>query len=279
VLAGLGLLLVVWPLLAHLPLCDRRTYTYAEAYARDVLDNLPEKAFVLTADWNLFAPAYYLQQVEDVRPDVVFVDQQLLRRSWYLETLERQFPWLTTGVQPEWAAYRAELFKFEEDLPYDVATIQTRFQELGNALIEVAVSQDRAAFVTGEIEYAYLLEYGPVTAADWYLAQFSGGRPAGTDGVGERFVWIPQALAFRLAIDLSVELSEEVFVQPALNDGRFHDGLTRQALAKYARFWLWQGLYLHATSGCPAAVPFYERALATDPALEEAQAALDMCRP
>lgn len=279
VLAGLGLLLVVWPLLAHLPLCDRRAYTYAEAYAGDVLDNLPQNAFVLTADWNLFAPAYYLQQVEGVRPDVVFVDQQLLRRSWYLETLERQFPWLTEGGQQELLSYRAELFKFEEDLPYEVATIQARFQALGNALLEVAVAQDRAAFITGEVEYAYLLEYGPVMAADWYLAQFAGGRPTITGGVGERFVWVPQALAFRLATDLPVGLPEEVFVQPSLSDGRFHDALTRQAVAKYARFWLWQGLYLHATSGCPAAVPFYERALATDPALEEAQAALDACRP
>jgi hypothetical protein len=279
VLAGLGLLLVMGPLLAHFPLCDRRAYTYAEAYARDVLDNLPADTLVLTRDWNLFAPIYYLQEVEGARPDVVFVDQELLRRSWYLETLERRFPWLAGDAQPELAAYRAELVKFEEDLPYDVATIQARFQELTNALIETAVAQGRATFITGEAEYAYLLEYGPVIASDWYLAQFAGGRPAVVGGVGGGYAWVPQALAFRLVSAPPAALPEEVFVQPALGDGRYHDDLTSKTVVKYAHYWLWKGLYTQATVGCTAAVPFYERALAADPTLAEAQAGLDACRP
>jgi len=278
-LAALGLLLAAWPLLAHFPLCDRRAYTYAEAYARDVLDNLPAPAVVLTRDWNLFAPAYYLQQVEGVGREVVFVDQELLRRSWYLETLERQYPWLAVKVQAELDAYRVELAKFEEGQPYDVAAIQARFQALSNALLEAAFPYGRAALITGDVEYAYPLEYGPVTAADWYLAGFSGGRPAVSGGVGERFLWVPQALALRLHSAAPGTLPQAVLVQPALDDGRFHDALTRQMVAKYARFWLWQGAYAQATAGCAAAVPLYERALAANPELAEARAGLEACRP
>lgn len=270
--AVLFLFLPLWPLLAQFPLCDRRAYTYAEAYARDVLDNLPGEAFVLTRDWNLFAPAYYLQQVEGVRPDVVFIDQELLRRSWYLETLARQHPWLVEGAGGALAAYRTELLKFEEGRPYDPATIQARFEALGQALLEAALARGRPAFLTGEVEYAY-----PVTVDERYRASFSGARLPVAGGVGDGHPWVPQALALRLGA--AGEPGEEVLIQPALSDGRYHDELTRKTAAKYARYWQWRGLYLQATAGCAAAVPYYERALAVDPALEGARAGLAACRP
>ncbi len=270
-LAGMLALLSLWPLLAHLPLCDRRAYTYAEAYARDVLDNLPPESFVLTRDWNLFAPAYYLQQVEGVRPDVVLVDQELLRRSWYLETLARRHPWLVAGAGRALAGYRVELVKFEESRPYDPAAIQARFEALGQALLEAAMAEGRPALLTGDVEYAY-----PVTVDERYLASFSGARLPVVGGVGDGYAWVPQALALRLGP--AGEVREEVLVQPALGDGRYHDELTQKAVAKYARFWQWRGLHLQATVGCAAAVPYFERALAVDPGLEGARAGLSACR-
>ncbi len=272
-LAGLFLLLVLWPLLSHLPLGDRHAYTYAEAYARDILENLPENAFVLTRHWNFFSPAYYLQQVEGLRPDVVLVDQELLRRTWYLETLARRYPWLIQGASPALESYRVELEKFEGGRPYRFETIQARFQELGNALIEVALAQGRPVFFSPEVEYRY-----GETVEGRYFTRLLGQSPPTADGVGEKYAWYPEALLFRLGGKPPEALPQIRFLQPALRDGRPHDELTRQVAERYARFWLWWGLYWQVVGECPRAIQAYEAALAISPAMEEALLGIASCR-
>ncbi len=266
------ILLILWPLLSHLPTCDRRSYTYAEAYVRDILEHLPPNAFVLTRHWNLFSPAYYLQQVEGLRPDVVLVDQELLRRTWYLETLARRWPWLATGAGPALPAYRVELEKFEEGRPYDFGTIQSRFQGLGNALIEAAMRQGRPVLLSPEVEYRY-----GETVEERYIERLLG-QPAAVDGVGEKYPWYPEALLFRLGGEPPEALPRVEFLQPALRDGRMHDGLTRQIVERYARFWFWWGLYWQAAGECPRAVQAYEAALAISPTMEEARLGIASCR-
>lgn len=281
VLAGVFLLLILWPLLGHWPHCDRRSYTYAEAYARDVLDNLPPNALVLTRDWNLFAPAYYLQQVEGVRPDVVLVDQELLRRTWYLDTLERRYPWLAQEARQALEAYRVELVKFEEGQDYAFDTIQSRFQGLGNTLLEAALDQGRPAFVTPDVEYQIAADPTGRSQAlqieDRYLEQLSGQPAIAPGGVGEDYTWVPEALAFHLHAEAPTTVPWEQFRQPALSDGRTHDQLTQKAVEKYALFWLRKGLYFHAGGDCGQAIPAYETALDIDPTLELARQGLADC--
>ncbi len=272
-LTALFLLLILWPLMTHLPLCDRHAYTYAEAYVRDILENLPANAFVLTRHWNFFSPAYYLQQVEGFRPDVVLVDQELLRRTWYLETLARRYPWLTLGAGPALEAYRVELEKFEGGQPYQFETIQARFQGLGNALIETAMAQGRPVFLSPEVEYRY-----GETAEQRYIGRLLGQPAPMADGVGERYSWYPEALLFRLGGNPPEVLPQVKFLQPALEDGRPHDELTRQVVERYARFWLWQGLYWQAARDCSQAIQAYEAALAISPTMEEARMGIASCR-
>ena len=271
---GLFLFLTIWPLWVHWPLCDRSAYTYAEDYARDVLQNLPPQALVLTRDWNMVSPAYYLQQVEGVRPDVVLVDQELLRRTWYLETLERRYPWLAEGSREALAAYRAELVKFEEGRPFEAAVIQARYQALGNALLEAALQRGRPALLTPDVEYLY-----GQGAGQRYVERLQGRPAPASGGVGESYIWVPQALAFRLVQELPSDLPEETFHQSALQDGRFHDELTWQRVQRYAFYWFYRGLYYAAAGGdCARAVPAWERALAIDGSLEEARTGIDACR-
>lgn len=226
----------------------------------------------VTRHWNLFSPAYYLQQVEGLRPDVVLVDQELLRRTWYLETLARRWPWLATGAGPALPAYRLELEKFEEGRPYDFETIQSRFQGLGNALIEAAMRQGWPVFLSPEVEYRY-----GETVEERYIERLLGQPPA-ADGVGEKYAWYPEALLFRLGGKPPDTLPRVEFLQPAPRDGRPHDELTRQVVERYARFWLWWGLYWQAAGECPQAVQAYEAALAISPTMEEARLGIASCR-
>ncbi len=273
--AGGLLLLMLWPLLAHWPLCDRRGYTYAESYARDVLNNVPEGSLILTRDWNFYAPTYYLQHVEGVRPDVVIVDQELLRRSWYLGMLARQQPWLVQQVSSPLEAYREELLKFEREgirRYQGAAIIQPRYQKLGTTILEAAMAQSRAAFMTGEVEY--LLGQ---TVVSRFVERLNGGAAREKGGVGEAYKWAPEALAFRVEPTTTAGLPEETLAQPALSDGRQHDDLTRKMVDKYIAFWLYKGDYLRSTGKCPEAISAYQHVLAIDTQVQEAQVGIQAC--
>ena len=65
-----------------------------EDYARACLESLPENAIVVTQAWDVFvSPAYYLQSVENVRPDVDIVEYAMLRnRHWYPEHMRANMP-------------------------------------------------------------------------------------------------------------------------------------------------------------------------------------------
>jgi hypothetical protein len=271
--AVLFLLLFSWPLFLHWPYCNRSAYTYAEAYARDLLDHLPPDSFVLTRAWNLFAPAHYLQQVEGLRADVILVDQELLRRSWYLDTLERRFPEITQRIQGAIGAYRDELLKFENDLPYDFDTIQARYQGLSNALLNTTTLQGRPVLMTPEVEYRFGQDVN-----DRFVARIFGQPPEESGGVGEVYLWVPQALGFLLETEIPSDVSWETFDQPALSDGRRHDALTQEMIEKYAQFWVRKGLYLHASADCENAVRAYEQALSIDDSLEIAVQGIQDCQ-
>ncbi|HMK92957.1 MAG TPA: hypothetical protein VK576_08155, partial [Thermoleophilia bacterium] len=62
-------------------------------------------------------PLMYAQIAEDKRTDVVALDQELLRRSWYLNDLEREHPALIAGSRRQVDAFLAAVRPFEAGKP------------------------------------------------------------------------------------------------------------------------------------------------------------------
>lgn len=153
--------------------CNESNNMLVENMARDVLENLPQNAIVLSAQWDFWvAGSWYLQAVENLRPDVLVIDPELLRRSWYLAQLERAYPWLMESLEEETSTFRKELFKFEHGLPYKAATIEAAYKGLMNAIIRKHIDE-RPVLVTSEVQ----------------------------SDVGEDYLRLPHYLAFQLVKD------------------------------------------------------------------------------
>lgn len=97
---------------------NRRDYFYADDFARSILGSLPPNALVLADDWTFVSPVLYLQHGENIRPDVVVLDTELLRRSWYFGYLNKRASWLAEANQHEIAGFMSELLKFESNRSY-----------------------------------------------------------------------------------------------------------------------------------------------------------------
>lgn len=141
------------------PTADQSGLTIVGEYTRSILDATGPGGMVISYQWDYFVSAsYYYQMVEGHRPDVIVIDKELLRRSWYFEYLERRYPGLVSASRSAVDPYLRELYRFENDLPYDPRVIEQRYTGMIAAFIGRHI-RTGAVYVTPEIEPAYTAGY------------------------------------------------------------------------------------------------------------------------
>jgi len=114
---------IVFPLVLRHRSVDRSHNFLLEDYARNVLESLEPGALLFTSQYTtLTAIAYYLQQVEGVRPDVLVLDTQLLKFPWYYGQLERSHPSILWGSRAKLAAFLRANDEFEKSANPDNAS-------------------------------------------------------------------------------------------------------------------------------------------------------------
>ncbi|MDP1676875.1 MAG: DUF2723 domain-containing protein [Bacteroidota bacterium] len=132
-----------------------------EDYTNNILLNLPKNSIVLSYQWDYFVSAsYYLQHVKNIRPDVIVLDKELFRRSWYFSQLKKMHPTLMDKSKQEVELFQQELFKFEHELPYDFSIIEGRYSQMLKSFIEK--SESVHFYITPEIELQYTIGYNKI---------------------------------------------------------------------------------------------------------------------
>lgn len=123
-------------MLANYNACSLRHNTFANDFSRAHVEHLPRHSLVICTFWDIYSPTLYLQHVERSRTDLVIIDKELLRRTWYLRYLESAYPLFYENVRPAIDAYMPELTKFEYGKPYNPQVIQARFIYMLKAFIQ-----------------------------------------------------------------------------------------------------------------------------------------------
>jgi hypothetical protein len=157
------LLIVLLPLGVNYRRAGAQGNYIAEDVARNHLKSAPVNAIVMTTNWDVYAPIFYLRHVEHVRPDLCIIDKELLRRSWYFQSLKQEYPWLVERSQDEIDHYLFYLDQFEHGTLRDNAAIQRAYI----AMI--------ASFITHNPERRSFLAFDNQTDED--ASQILPGRP------------------------------------------------------------------------------------------------------
>jgi hypothetical protein len=257
---------------------NRRHYVYADDFARSVLTSLPPNSLMLTNDWAFVSPSLYLQHVEKTRPDVIVLDSELLRRSWYFKYLRKRAPWLEKTTAPQIGAFIQELLKYERGQPYDGNVITEKYVAMLNGFISAALNQNHPPHILLNLEAK---EAEPDNYREW--ERTLGRPPFVTSGVipndiGKGYQWVPDTLAFRLYNDTEFHPLTSITIPPRpIDQRREYDAVTRGIFARYAEFWRWRGDYLRSHERCNEAIGNYEKALQIIPNLQEAKENLTSC--
>ena len=165
ILAALGLLALMKhkPLLYILPFLPllNLTLNYAEndkhddyavpSYISLMIDPLPKNSVIISSQWDYLCSGFlYKQIVENYRPDIIMIEKELLRRTWYPSQLKRQYPFLAK-VDAQMNEFLKELQIFEQEGPYSAELLQARYVSVINAMIDTSLAYRRPVFITTEV--------------------------------------------------------------------------------------------------------------------------------
>ncbi len=120
-------------------------------YTRIMTDNLESNAIIISSQWDYYCSAFwYLQRIENYRSDVVLVEKELLRRTWYLEQFRRWYPDVAKKSENEMKLYDSQLELFEAEKAYDQFLIQKYYIDFINSVIDKNIGK-RPVYITPEI--------------------------------------------------------------------------------------------------------------------------------
>ncbi|HJW38803.1 MAG TPA: DUF2723 domain-containing protein [Candidatus Udaeobacter sp.] len=251
---------------ANWPFNNRRHYFIAHDYVENLLSAVELNGLLLTQDWQVAAPMFYEQEVEQRRTDVKVIDVNLLRRSWYFDYLKRAHPDLVERSREKIDAYVQDLKEWERD-PGAFALSQPLTQKISVAFLEMVRSM-----VTNEIRFAPVYITNDLLIANQlnsYLTQW----------IPQTYQLVPEGLVFYLASDQSFHDSPDPRLQTrGLADGtvRFEkdDVVNLKVLPTYTSMLVNRGRYLALFNQHARAIIAFKEALALDPNLAAAREGL-----
>ena len=215
-LAG-GAALAIAGAMLHVAACDESGNRLAENLTRDVLEELPHGALLVSQQWDYtVSPGYYLQAVEGLRPDVTVVNPELMRHPWYLTELARREPAFAAGFARETQAFARAVEPFERGRPYRAEELEAAYEAMLGAMVDRSLGA-RPVFVSAVVESPVFKRYVQVPAgidlelrADtgYVAARFPRYRfcpwPGHVDPYVATVSWIyARGLAARMAYELA----------------------------------------------------------------------------
>ncbi|MCX7877481.1 MAG: DUF2723 domain-containing protein [Ignavibacteria bacterium] len=143
--------LPVIPLLTNYSENDESKNYYVEEMTMNIFKNIEPGGIVLSSQWDFWLSAsWYYNFVKNIRKDIVVIDKELLRRSWYFMYLEKHYPEIYNNSRKEIEAFLAELYKFEHGIPYSTPYIIQLFEDLLTSFVKN--NPERKFYVSWEIE-------------------------------------------------------------------------------------------------------------------------------
>lgn len=136
------MIIPIFTILIFVPLASNKSevdqsdvYTF-EDYTKTILNGAEKNSIILSYQWDYFISAsYYFQNVEHFRKDVVVVDKELLRRSWYYNQLKRNHSDAIKKIDDEVNQFLIALQPFEKNDNFDAKLLEKNYQAVMTNLI------------------------------------------------------------------------------------------------------------------------------------------------
>jgi hypothetical protein len=148
---GVTVFVIVFQFVMNVNKADQNgNYTY-EDYTRTILNSVSQESIIFSYQWDYFiSPSYYFMYVEKFRKDVAVVDKELVRRSWYFDQLNRNYPFLFEELEDVVNKFKAALLPFERSENFNANLLESLYRRLMTGLIATNIDE-RDFYVAPEL--------------------------------------------------------------------------------------------------------------------------------
>jgi tetratricopeptide (TPR) repeat protein len=229
---------------------DKSGNRLALHYGRNFLRSLEPGSLALTKSWDIYSPIIYLQQVEGLRPDVIMIDFELMRRSWYVEQLMEQPIAHSEKTRRAMKEFSAAVRPFERGEPFDAARLDALFKAMLDSILQDALARGSAC-----IDFA--------------------DEP----DLARSRLRVPHLMSYALVEDPMVPVPgyDTLDLEGARDPAVPKDERTRAILDRYWIFAINRGIFLAERRECESALEALEFGLALAPENIAGQKALAYC--
>jgi tetratricopeptide (TPR) repeat protein len=247
---------------------NRGHYFIARDYIGNILSTMQPGGMLLTRDWQVYSPLLYLQAIETVRPDVVAIDINQLRRSWYFDYLRRVYPETMKAAEDQVDAFLEDLRHWEQD-PDLYQRDLTLNQRINTRFFDMI-----SAFVGNHITSA------PVYVTLDVAANRDGADAELTKRLASAYQFIPQGLVFQMSQERAFQNPPAAnLVTRGLVDGTLKfdedDVVTKKVIPVYANMLYNRGRYLAVSGRHEEAIEAFKQSLLFNPTFSLAQQAIN----
>ena len=145
---------------------NSNNYTY-EDYTKAILRSVTKNSVIFTYQWDYFvSPSYYFEYVENFKKDVVVIDKELMRRSWYYNQVNHLYPNVMKGIQTEIDMFLNALKPFENGGKFDPDLLESIYRRLMTNLVKTNVDK-RNFYVAPEL-FEKEMQRGEFTLPEGY---------------------------------------------------------------------------------------------------------------
>lgn len=122
-----------------------------EDYTKGILNSVEKESIIFSYQWDYFISAsYYFQLVENFRKDVTVIDKELLRRSWYYDQLQNNFPDVVRGQEENIRQFKNALIPFERGGKFNPNLLEHYYQAIMTGLIADNIEK-RSYYIGAEL--------------------------------------------------------------------------------------------------------------------------------
>jgi hypothetical protein len=247
---------------------NRRNYYVASDYVTNILSTVEPGGMLITLDWQVYSPLQFLHEAEDLRPDLIAIDINQMRRSWYFDYLEKVYPQTMEQAREQVDAFLEDLRQWEKTPKlYDRnLSLNQRISERFKGLILKLVENH--------------LRTSPVYATQEIVTSQESRDSDWMRELASRYGFVPQGLVFQVFPDKQFhEPVEPRLEMRGLVDGSIkfekNDVIRQKVLPVYVTMLYNSGRYFAAAGKHDRAVEAFKQALEIDPENSFVQTALN----
>ncbi|MCB0806994.1 MAG: hypothetical protein KDC05_14445, partial [Bacteroidales bacterium] len=146
--ASISLFLPAMVFTANINRSGMRGFHFTDQYLTNLFLAAEKDAVIFTQIDFYYFPTLYYQYVLDREREVQVIDQPLLKRSWYLEMLQHNYPSLIDRSKTAVLKFLNAVKPFENDQPYDGNYIENQYIAMINSLIDESVKSGKTVYFT-----------------------------------------------------------------------------------------------------------------------------------